>query len=211
LNAFTCLALSASINWPDRPYNLFVKRVVLNLFSVLSLLLCVAALSLWIRSYRIEDDFYASAGGMPRKTQRVISSRGGLLIQWRQEEWWALSGNVNLKRFRSWRHYDAHPYPYYRPSYPPPPSYTRVIQVAGFEVAFPKTSKNFGSFLERTFSVTLPLPFLAGIFALPPALGLRSYLRRRKPRHCPRCGYDLRATPTLCPECGYNPARAHEE
>jgi hypothetical protein len=26
--------------------------------------------------------------------------------------------------------------------------------------------------------------------------------RRRKPGHCPECGYDLRATPDRCPECG---------
>ncbi|MDB5323462.1 MAG: hypothetical protein JWN40_5093 [Phycisphaerales bacterium] len=29
--------------------------------------------------------------------------------------------------------------------------------------------------------------------------------RRRKPDHCPACGYDLQATPDRCPECGAVP------
>jgi len=49
---------------------------------------------------------------------------------------------------------------------------------------------------------TLPLWLPAALCAAAPALSLHRRLRRPPPGHCPRCGYDLRATPDRCPECG---------
>jgi hypothetical protein len=59
-----------------------------------------------------------------------------------------------------------------------------------------------------------PLWFLALLFAILPALHLRAAMRSRILRragHCPRCGYDLRATPDRCPECGTEGALATDE
>jgi hypothetical protein len=36
----------------------------------------------------------------------------------------------------------------------------------------------------------------------------RKRRRRERAGCCPRCGYDLRATPTRCPECGHEPRAA---
>src|SRR5688572_9216250 len=57
----------------------------------------------------------------------------------------------------------------------------------------------------RGWDFGLPHWFLALLFAILPALHLRALIRSRRRRrigHCPRCGYDLRATPERCPECG---------
>jgi hypothetical protein len=72
------------------------------------------------------------------------------------------------------------------------------------------------SFLGFVFVRTVPVPgypvadirtfywpcwFLFTLSAIPPVLWYRNRTRFG-PGHCPRCGYDLRATPDRCPECG---------
>jgi hypothetical protein len=55
----------------------------------------------------------------------------------------------------------------------------------------------------------LPHWSLVLLFAILPALRLRAAIRSRELRRvglCPKCGYDLRATPDRCPECGAAPA-----
>jgi hypothetical protein len=58
---------------------------------------------------------------------------------------------------------------------------------------------------ESIAAIWFPHWFCALIFAVLPAVRLRSILRvRRRNRvgRCPCCGYDLCATPDRCPECG---------
>jgi hypothetical protein len=76
---------------------------------------------------------------------------------------------------------------------------TGVVEVGG----------NLASYPFRV--IWFPHWFLALLFAVLPALRLRSILRTRRLNRvgvCERCGYDLRATPARCPECGHVPTGA---
>jgi hypothetical protein len=68
---------------------------------------------------------------------------------------------------------------------------------------FPYAGDMFGGFASAALAV--PIWFLTVVFGTPPVLWAMS-ARRARLRSvrglCPVCGYDLRATPERCPECG---------
>ena len=63
---------------------------------------------------------------------------------------------------------------------------------------------------ESSRELWIPLWFIAAIVAIPGAVWLNQF-RRRRPKGgqvlCSTCGYDLRATPDRCPECGTIPQK----
>ncbi|HYE17779.1 MAG TPA: hypothetical protein VEA69_05005 [Tepidisphaeraceae bacterium] len=55
-------------------------------------------------------------------------------------------------------------------------------------------------------NLILPTWMVAAATAVPPLWSITAQLvrrSRREPGHCPKCGYDCRATPDRCPECGH--------
>jgi hypothetical protein len=172
-----------------------VGRHVFAILAVLSLLLCLATLALWVRSYwRYEGLYYA-----PERTWLAAIESG--------------EGIVGL--FKTSEDSDEPPGKGWEFRYLTDRNSTTYL-------AFRKggggssTVLGFGS-MSMTFGISVkvrgllaPHWFFAMLFAILPAFQLRAILhlhKRSREGLCPRCGYDLRATPERCPECG----RANDE
>ena len=159
-----------------------VKRRLFNLAAVVSLLLCVATLALWVRSYWRRDSVLVSLQGATETY--VLESQKGIVLAL------ALSRST-LDGPAKW-------------------SFTSMPAGGATEL------KSFYSFGYQGLSpsslsgrIWFPHWFFALLLAILPALHLRALIcsrRHRRANHCPRCGYDLRATPQRCPECGAVPA-----
>jgi hypothetical protein len=166
-------------------YNDRVQSLRRRLFAsvcVLSLILCLAMVGLWVRSYWRADILqFVSAGDV-----RIdLGSEGGHLF--------AFYGRISdgTRHEDGWHHL-------VRPVTPG----RRETWILGTEVhalIVTTTSMKGRSSYVRTW-----LPAL--LFALAPAWWVvgpwRRQSKRRKLGLCLKCGYDLRATPARCPECG---------
>ena len=171
-----------------------MKRRLFNLLTLLSLLLCVAAGGMWVRSHRAHDCVSASS---VHWTLAVDSDAGVLsvLTQWSESP---------RERF-PWLA-ERHDRVIWDPRLLPP-----VWEAWGFQVRRLVGAPQPGAPPRWTFSaLTAPYWAVVTLAALGPTLSLGRALCRRSRLHrgcCAHCGYDLRATPGRCPECG-NPAAA---
>jgi hypothetical protein len=166
-----------------------VKRPLFNFAAVLSLLLCVAATVLWVRSYMVATAFgYYSErlkDGMYHDYY-VYSAHGQIAFTvFRQD-----SPSTELRdRFLG--------------------TWASPLQTSNR----PDAWRFLGFRLERVVHLPMrdwttwgvPYGFLFALTITMPAIWI---IHRRRHRYranaglCPRCGYDLRATPDRCPECG---------
>ena len=173
-----------------------MRRRLLNLLTVLSLLLCVAVGILWVRSYRVADGF---ARTQPGESHSVESCSGEIV--WTNTKWGDIDRTfLEPPQFGIWRHSSSD-------AEPLPPLSSRIG-----EEGTPPGWLNFGGFVfgrhttgpELPYSV-LAVPYWAVFLPLaiaPASLLLHRFRPRVAPGRCRRCGYDLRATPGRCPECG---------
>ena len=207
-----------------------MNRRLLNLLTALSLLLCVAVVVLWVRSYWTADTVLLRSERLYRAT-----SGGGVLVVsrlalfHRQGNWRTgmKPGGSDLavytetpKEFAAahagrprWKR-SARPYSgpaIWGVTWVPVdgPAWPRVAGVAmkesaRFDNATGRCEENW--LIGRALWLPYWLP--AALFTALPAVALRRRMiarresRRRRTSLCPACGYDLRATPDRCPECG---------
>jgi hypothetical protein len=176
-----------------------MNRRLFNFITLVSLLMCLAATVLWVRSYWSSDSIIREG---PAET--LVGSESGQLVLNR-----SYPGEAGRATAPGWR-FQTFPTPE-REEF----VYTNGRQfryrALGFEIAsyrpIPHTMWASGiPFTSvRYWTAGVPHWFAVGVLALPPALWLRRRQRRRHARRaglCASCGYDLRASPGRCPECG---------
>jgi hypothetical protein len=175
-------------------------RRLLNVLATLSLLLCLATLALWLRSYMCSDSLsytHAYQAADPIRRWWFSNSLKGQL----QISSWVTPGTLAA---------DV-PVGYVFTTHPPSSPTARDF-FASRTSGFTKWFLGFAVILDHEpaagFSVkwvSFPHWFLALLLAILPVTRLVAFMRRRRryaEGHCVHCGYDLRATPQRCPECG---------
>jgi hypothetical protein len=159
-----------------------VKRRLFNVMAAVSLVLCVATLALWWRSYRWLDE-----AGYSRQASKLAvgSSRGCLGIAWL-----AWSSPRPPQARDGWFHLSGAPFSYF------------LAKHWWERIGFARKHSVTANVIADT--VFFPHWLVVAATGLPPLLWLRGRRRRRYERAglCSKCGYDLRATPDRCPECG---------
>jgi len=201
-------------------------RYALNAVTALSLLLCVAASVLWVRSYwrvdAVTETRYRPWGHPTFDARSLHLARGRLLLLRAETTHVGSGGPLEPSRTVE-RTSSALAGGAAGGVRTPWPSHV-VFTAAGFEFARRDDQEERNRIEGRTgrrgvqhyssvrgWSAVVPMWCLALVAGAP---GLLTGLLGRRLRHrdrraaaglCRRCGYDLRATPGRCPECGVVP------
>jgi hypothetical protein len=191
-------------------------RILLNAATVLSLVLCVATVVFWLRSYWSYDRWGYDLmrrfpTGWEQRSYSVDIDSGRLrLMVSRLFFTDAYSGEIGMPPIRP---YAAFSHTAGTPEGPAPHSSTGPDLVVtrgrfGFQYGVLNPTPRTRDYLHTVW-LSGPLWPLVPCATLLPLLACRLRRRRiraRKLGRCLVCGYDLRATPDRCPECGNVPA-----
>jgi hypothetical protein len=184
-----------------------VKRRLFNFAAALSMLLCVATVVLWVRSYRVHDAVaWAEAGALYHTLDsgwgRIAWKRAepcpyDLPAQWRSEgirisgaQVWLSTPTVLDSNGHSWMQ-------------PANDEHGKFLIAGPSDIAIPTRWTLVEYWILLLCTAGLPLAFVG--------MRVRERLRKhclRRAGYCLTCGYDLRATPDRCPECGTVPIKA---
>jgi hypothetical protein len=175
------------------------RRRLLNVLTVLSLALCVVVWALWARSYLSDELWFRWVDGR----FIVVGANGEMARNFGERLFDApsaerLGARVVVDSLRA----GSTPFPR---GFPGAPLLPRQIKALGIEV-YDAVDAPTG--IRECWVVIVPGGYLALLTAIPAAVGLTGWVRRRRrgaKGRCLQCGYDLRATPGKCPECGTLP------
>jgi hypothetical protein len=177
-----------------------VKRRLVTLAAAASLVLCIATVALWVRSYWAWDQVVCAlrlkAQPMLIKRTEFNSNRGSMRLTRQSIGLWPSQPNLPPVGLRQWQRNSGNPYA------------DEGAGMTGFLIRVHR-EEAFEQGLPRNFAIILPLwiPTLAS--AALPVLSLARWRRKqlsKRADRCTTCNYDLRATPDRCPECGAIPA-----
>jgi hypothetical protein len=180
-----------------------LPSILLHTLTALSLLLFLASGALWLRSYFVRDLVSFGRPGENCHVAQSILGRVHLLSN--------LDGGCSGG-------YDYRDDPLAKGAiwnggmsgYPVTPQWHFgfiVQQYTRYHMDFVMS----GGFTTSHRLIVVPYWFPTALFAVAPAIWFRRTrrgLHRKMAGHCPKCGYDLRATPDRCPECGNIVAKA---
>lgn len=182
-------------------YNFRVKRLLhllRNTVLILSLLLCLAAIIMWPRSYYIADGishgrnaYSPDDGSLIRRIHGIESNRGHVQLGF---------GHFSSLMFKAVSPRDEGTHV----SHASPPLHESSGGLVWSHVGFAYKRWDTPGMLSLR-ALTIPYWSIILLFAIAPALWLIKRLlrsRRLSSNRCPTCGYDMRATPSRCPECG---------
>jgi len=200
-----------------------MKRRLVNLLSVLSLAICLAACVVWVWSYWVVDEIAVAHAAYPKITDSdffakimnasVRMNRGSIGIAVENSVDDLTLGTQNLRDWSEiypvgwhFRHGREEAYKS-EPSLPYDTLAPRTyLDRFGFFVGtcgIPGLFAEAANFIHH--EAALPAWFLVACAAVLPAFRVRAVLRNRRRARmglCVACGYDLRATPDRRPECG---------
>jgi hypothetical protein len=170
-----------------------VRHILFHGVALTSLLLCVAAALLWVRSRWVRDAFTWSTADSPYPQYGYTSCMGIVTANC-----WEL--NEPPPRGPEFDHLVRKVDPQFAADY-------RDSLAENTWHGFAYRHWDTGGAdrdLHLRYYWAVPLWFVVLITGALPAAAFRRRFRgiRQSPGLCPACGYDLRATPERCPECG---------